>query len=261
MKIDVNKINVGDDIVYLGKAGEYNGKIIMHQVNAIDKDESGNLIDTNSGLDNDLFLKMLIDDSSNITINSNFSFISIGVVPLPETASPLLDNFSFVVPDNSNIAFMRLNIAVNTKPIVVNYDGIDLFSVIQEKIERNYNVKNAFKTIGVFGGSFSVISESDAAKKYWKEYLRCTVTNYGEGGAGYSSLQKGLQGHSIQDQVDGAGVHDIYILWASTNDFTNSREIGTYSDYTAIDNYDDNKLVTQCGGINYCIKKIDSFIQ
>lgn len=42
-EVDVKDIKVGDDIVYLGKYGEYNGKIIMHSVVAIDKDESGNL--------------------------------------------------------------------------------------------------------------------------------------------------------------------------------------------------------------------------
>mgnify|MGYP004637614923 CR=1 FL=1 len=40
---DPEKIKVGDDIVYLGRYGEYNGKIIMHNVIAIDTDESGNL--------------------------------------------------------------------------------------------------------------------------------------------------------------------------------------------------------------------------
>ncbi len=42
-EIDPKKIKVGDDIVYLGGYGEYNGKIIMHNVIAIDTDESGNL--------------------------------------------------------------------------------------------------------------------------------------------------------------------------------------------------------------------------
>lgn len=37
-----NDISVGDDIVYLGTYGEYNGKIIMHEVVAIDKDENNN---------------------------------------------------------------------------------------------------------------------------------------------------------------------------------------------------------------------------
>lgn len=42
-KINPNKIKVGDDIVYMGTYGEYNGKIIMHEVVGIDKDENGNL--------------------------------------------------------------------------------------------------------------------------------------------------------------------------------------------------------------------------
>ena len=38
----MNDIEIGQDIVYLGKYGEYNGKIIMHEVIGIDKDENGN---------------------------------------------------------------------------------------------------------------------------------------------------------------------------------------------------------------------------
>ena len=111
---------------------------------------------------------------------------------------------------------------------------------------------NYGKTVAVFGGSVSVIPESDSAKIIWKKYLGMKVTNYGVGGAGFSSLQ----GKSLQQQVDEAGVFDIYVLWASTNDYTNHREIGTYSDYTEFDHYDKKKLITQAGGINYCIKKI-----
>lgn len=42
-EVDPNNIKVGDDIVYFGTYGEYSGKIIMHTVIAIDKDENGNL--------------------------------------------------------------------------------------------------------------------------------------------------------------------------------------------------------------------------
>ena len=113
-------------------------------------------------------------------------------------------------------------------------------------------LKNWGKSIGVFGGSLSVNEESQAAKNIWKENLNVTVTDYGVGGAGFSSLQ----GTSIQSQVDSADVKDIYILWASTNDYTNNRGCGTWKDYTALDDYDESKLITQCGGINYCIKKL-----
>lgn len=111
----------------------------------------------------------------------------------------------------------------------------------------NYN-----KSVAVFGGSVSVIPESNTAKKLWEKHLSMTITNYGVPGAGFSSLQ----GKSMQQQVDEADVFDIYILWASTNDYTNKRAVGSYTDYTEFDNYDTEKLTTQAGGINYCIKKI-----
>jgi hypothetical protein len=111
---------------------------------------------------------------------------------------------------------------------------------------------NYGKSVAVFGGSVSVIPPSDSAKVMWKKYLGMTVTNYGVPGAGFSSLQ----GKSLQQQVNEAGVFDIYVLWASTNDYTGHREIGAYTDYTEFDNYDKEKLTTQAGGINYCIKKI-----
>ena len=112
--------------------------------------------------------------------------------------------------------------------------------------------KNYGKTIAVFGGSLSVNKESDAAKQMWADLLNAEVTTYGVGGAGFSSLQ----GYTLQKQVEEAGVYDVYVLWASTNDYTNSRECGTWKDYTALDGYDKGKLTTQCGGINYCIKTI-----
>ena len=108
---------------------------------------------------------------------------------------------------------------------------------------------NYGKSVAVFGGSVSVIPESDSAKIMWKEYLGMNITNYGVPGAGFSSLQ----GKSLQQQVDEAGVFDIYILWASTNDYTNHRDVGSYTDYTVFDGYDKEKLITQAGGINYCM--------
>lgn len=124
----------------------------------------------------------------------------------------------------------------------------------QEQIDE-VPIKNSLnygKSVAVFGGSVSVIPASDYAKDMWEERLGMNITNYGVGGAGFSSLQ----GKSMQQQVDESGVFDIYILWASTNDFTNKRENGSYTDYTEFDGYDEEKLVTQAGGINYCIKKI-----
>jgi len=43
-EIPINDIKIGDDIVYLGQYGDYSGKIIMHDVVGIDKDENNNSI-------------------------------------------------------------------------------------------------------------------------------------------------------------------------------------------------------------------------
>lgn len=51
-EIDPHKIEVGNDIVYLGKNGDYNGRIIMHKVTGIDKDENGNLNFHAKGINN-----------------------------------------------------------------------------------------------------------------------------------------------------------------------------------------------------------------
>jgi lysophospholipase L1-like esterase len=107
------------------------------------------------------------------------------------------------------------------------------------------------KSVAVFGGSVSVITQSKAGKDIWKDYLNWDITDYGKSGYGFSSLQG-----SIQTEVENCGVHDVYILWASTNDFTNNREAGKVTDYTEKDQHNEKKKETQCGGINYCIKKI-----
>ena len=112
--------------------------------------------------------------------------------------------------------------------------------------------KNYGKSIAVFGGSLSVNKESDAAKQIWADLLKAKVVTYGVGGAGFSCEQ----GYTLQKQVDTADVFDIYVLWASTNDFNGNRPVGTWQDYTEADGYDESKLVTQCGGINYCVRKL-----
>ena len=132
--------------------------------------------------------------------------------------------------------------------------GICLWAQKNMRWSENYG-----KSIAVFGGSFSIHKESDIAKNYWVEMLHLKLTNYGKGGAGFSNL---TQAHNIQHEIDLACApekpqYDIYSLWASTNDFTKANShIGTPDDYTEADGFDTTKLKTQCGGINYCIRKI-----
>lgn len=49
-EVKTKDIKVGDDIVYLGRNGEYAGKIIMHNVVGIETDEKGDLIFHAKGL-------------------------------------------------------------------------------------------------------------------------------------------------------------------------------------------------------------------
>lgn len=117
------------------------------------------------------------------------------------------------------------------------------------------------QTIALFGGSFSVIPASDVATDYWAEQLGATITKYGVGGAGFSNTTQS-EGKHIQWQIDqacapDAPVYDTYVLWASTNDFSQANTLsGDPWDYTEYDGYDESKRNTQCGGINYAFKKI-----
>ena len=178
---------------------------------------------------------------------------------LAHTSSGAMDGTDILeYPENAK--YIRFTCTANTTPMVVcGYVSTGNFDIARKKdfekvlTEKVNNHKNYGKSIGVFGGSLSVRQESNVAKQIWKDTLNATVTSYGVGGAGFSSLTGTTP---IQTQVDGAGVHDVYVLWASTNDCTSSKEVGEWTDYTKFDNYDESKLTTQCGGINYCIKKL-----
>ena len=107
-------------------------------------------------------------------------------------------------------------------------------------------------SIAVLGGSLSSVPESETAKRIWAEELGVDVVTYGVGGAGFSSEQ----GYTLQRQAREAGVHDIYVLWASTNDYMNNRACGSWQDFTEQDGLDSLRLTTQCGGINACIRTL-----
>ena len=81
--------------------------------------------------------------------------------------------------------------------------------------------------LAVFGGSFSVIPASQAAKDGWRAALDCTVDDYGVGGCGFKAGDK--KGNDVPNQVARAlaSGHDYaaFVLWASTNDI-HSRDVG-----------------------------------
>ena len=53
-EIDPEKIEVGDDIVYLGEKGSFAGKIITHRVNLIEQKEDGNYRIITQGIANEM---------------------------------------------------------------------------------------------------------------------------------------------------------------------------------------------------------------
>ena len=135
-----------------------------------------------------------------------------------------------------------------------------LFAAVALLAACNTN-NNHKQTIALFGGSFSVTEASNVATDYWAEQLNAEITKYGVGGAGFSNRSQ-WDGQHIQWQIDQAcapeaPVYDTYILWASTNDFNQCNTLsGDAWDYTEYDGFDASKLETQCGGINYAIKRI-----
>lgn len=121
--------------------------------------------------------------------------------------------------------------------------------------------QNFGKKVAVFGGSFATVDLAKNALNHWGQKLGFVTDVYAVGGAGFRNSTANGANH-IQAQVNkacakDAPLYDIYVLWASTNDiWAGADYIGSTTDYTAKDNYDETKLNTQCGGINYCIKKI-----
>ena len=53
-EVDVTEIKVGDDITYLGKEGDFNGKIVTHRVRAVIPGENGEYKFITQGLTNDI---------------------------------------------------------------------------------------------------------------------------------------------------------------------------------------------------------------
>ena len=82
--------------------------------------------------------------------------------------------------------------------------------------------ENRGKTVGVFGGSFACINESETAKNLWREYLGMQVTTYAKSGAGFC-----VPNNMFKTQIQQAGIHDIYILWCSSNDSSRETPIET----------------------------------
>lgn len=124
------------------------------------------------------------------------------------------------------------------------------------------------KTVCIFGGSVSRLCNTFGGSAVMEKMSGVAITNKGHDGGGYAkgtTIEGGVpsfEENGICDTVNaatqvGQPVYDIYLLWSSTNDLYVTP--GDPTDYSFVDNYDVDKLTTQCGGMNYCIKKLQEF--
>jgi len=133
--------------------------------------------------------------------------------------------------------------------------GEDIISTASSSTDI-YPIMNYGKSIAAFGGSQSTLAQgAGVAQEIWKKYLNYSkIGNFGIGGSGFVRKKSG--GKTIPEQVEQAIAenypYDLWILQCSTNDWKYGRECGTYTDEPA----SLEEITTQCGGINYCIRRI-----
>ena len=105
--------------------------------------------------------------------------------------------------------------------------------------------------IGVFGGSIAASPSAEPAKKMWRDSLgsRYIIETKASGGAGFSSLTK----RPVYVQIQESRAYDVYILWASLNDFYMHYITYKRENIGSIYRQD---LTSQSGGINYSYEQI-----
>ncbi len=121
---------------------------------------------------------------------------------------------------------------------------------LQSALTASEGVSLKGKSIAYIGGSLASLKESWVAKALVYKYLdQPEIYTYGRGGYGFSTPNG-----SFKDLVHACKVHDIYILWCSTNDYYLDVPQGEPTHYTEADGFAPNHQYTQCGGMNYCIR-------
>lgn len=151
---------------------------------------------------------------------------------------------------NRNAHYIRYSLASNTLECAA-----EIALSIKQYVDRVALSESYGKKVAIFGGSFASNYYASEGLKKWQSRLALEITNYAVGGAGFTSLASSLINTQVDAAcADGVAPYDIYILWASGNDFSAQATIGNQNDYTSEDNY--TNLDTQSGGINYCVKKI-----
>lgn len=177
-------------------------------------------------------------------------------------------NVIFTEGSGDNVMLIDLGTEYVESPIIPPYTPYgNVYGIKKDALPPN-----CFKTNGlsvrIFGGSVSRLCETFGGCDVMREMLGANILDDGKDGGGYcngttiSGGQATFASNSIPNQVDlatasGQPKYDVYILWSSTND--NGQTVGSIYDYTYWDAYDVQKVTTQNGGMNYCIKKILEF--
>lgn len=174
-----------------------------------------------------------------------------------------IDIYIFQVPQDAE--YLLCAIGTNTQGGYMMIDRIDIKETNPSLASRFNAFENYGKTIAIFGGSWAEYAGTRGVLDIWKKVLGTDkVDDYAMGGAGFGNQHQASGIKNIQEQVtelcaDDAAPYDVYVLWASSNDFATpaiGERIGTRDWYTDADDYDESKLDSQCGGINYCIKML-----
>ena len=81
------------------------------------------------------------------------------------------------------------------------------------------------------------------------EYYGANIKSYAVEGSGFL---RPIDDKTIYSQASNASVHDIYVIWAPTNDWTmGTYQLGEFDDYQK-----DQKIETICGGLNATISTL-----
>ena len=156
-----------------------------------------------------------------------------------------LDEFEYnPLPNQPSVDSVQIKNESVLKELLAKYPDTEYNQVMNEARTVDY-FKG--KTIGYLGASLVNLPECGLARYIVEKAFGCSVKYYGHGGYGYAA-KNNLQGYARD-----MGKHDVYVIWGTTNDYSLDVPVGSPTDYTEEDGYDESKLNTACGGMNYAI--------
>ena len=128
------------------------------------------------------------------------------------------------------------------------------------------NETQAQTKVAIFGGSVAqYFNDKGVQKELESSMPGYTFTNFAKAGDGLcrqtiyenGSVKLGGIPLKVKEVCGSSEYFDVYVIWCSTNDIWGC-PIGQSNDYTNEDGFNEQKLLTQCGGLNYVIKTIQS---